>query len=98
MSASNGSVELASFPDRENLVAEAWSEGVQLCEVSYEQGQLLCIVFADEGTLPSHADLVAKAEWRLRELYGIPPSTPMKVAMHRDSEVPQIVREQTFGA
>ena len=91
MSGQEGSIELASVPDRENLVAEASAGGVQICEISYEQGRLCCLCFVNENALLSHGELIAAAEQRMREAYGIPATTPMVFALHSDFE------ERAFG-
>jgi hypothetical protein len=77
MSEQDGLIELASVPDHDNLVAEAWVGGRQLCEVSYERGVLSCLCFAGEDAAQAHRELVALAERRIRETYLVPASTPM---------------------
>lgn len=77
MSQQESSVELASVPDRDNLVAEVWAGETEVCEISYEHGILHCLYFVGETVARRHRTLIASAERRLREMYDVPPSTPM---------------------
>ena len=65
-------IQLASLPDRENLVAEGWISGTQICEVAYEGQEITCYVF-QRGRAIDDADIVIKeALQRLRSEYNIP--------------------------
>ena len=64
-------VQMASLPDRENLVAEAWSDGKQICEVSYENGTFSCLIFSSKAVSEDEQDLIEKAVSRMRLEYNV---------------------------
>jgi hypothetical protein len=60
-------IQVASVPDRDNLVAELWFENVQLAEISREQGQFEVEVYASGVSIPldQYLDALARAKEEL---------------------------------
>ena len=64
-------VWLASLLDRENLVAEGWISGTQICEVAYEGEEFTCYLFERGKTVDGADVVVREALQRLRSEYLI---------------------------
>jgi hypothetical protein len=67
-------VELASTPDRESVVAEIWCDDVMVAELHRSKsGELQLDIYAEKSSTPLSLDLkswlaaVAEAQRRLRE-------------------------------
>ena len=76
-------IQLASLPDRDNVVAEGWLDGVQICEVSFEDRNLACQLF-HTGLMPSMQTqpVIDAAIERLRTFHSVSSTTVVSI-MHQ---------------
>ena len=76
-------IQMASLPDRENLVVEVWVNNTEICEVSFEDGILSCLRFSSEPVSEDEQDLIDQAVSRLKSTYDIGENITLRNSFYR---------------
>ena len=76
-------IQMASLPDRENLVVEVWINNTEICEVSFEDVVLSCLRFSNEPVSEDEQDLIEQAVSRLKSTYDIGEDTILRNSFYR---------------